>query len=75
VLLRAALASITARGQVVVFSAKESKADLEVMRDFIEQGAITPVIDRRYDLSEVPQAFADQGAGHAKGRKVISVAA
>ena len=75
VLLRAALHSFVARGQVAVFSAKESKADLEVLRDLIERGAVSPVIDRLYELSEVPQAFREQGDGHAQGRKVISIAA
>jgi NADPH:quinone reductase-like Zn-dependent oxidoreductase len=75
VLLRAALASITARGQVVVLSAKESKADLDELRDLIERGLISPVIDRTYALEQVPEAFRDQGAGHARGRKVVIVSA
>jgi NADPH:quinone reductase-like Zn-dependent oxidoreductase len=45
------------------------------MRELIEQGALAPVIDDRYDLSHVPQAFRDPGSGHARGRKVITVAA
>ena len=75
VLLRAALASMVARDQVAMHSATESKADLEILRDLIEKGAINPVIDRRYELAQVPDAFRDQGAGHARGRKVITVAA
>lgn len=75
VLLRASLASMTARGQVVVHAAKESKDDLDELRDLIERGAVTPVIDRTYTLAEVPDAFRDQGAGHSRGRKVITVAA
>jgi len=75
VLFAAMLTSVVARGQVTAFAAKESKADLEAMCELIEQGAVTPVIDDRYDLSHVPQAFRDQGSGHARGRKVITVAA
>ena len=75
VLLRAALTSIVARGQVTVHAAKESQADLEALRELIEKGAVTPVIDGRYELTEVPDAFRAQGTGHARGRKVITVAA
>ena len=75
VLLRASLASMTARGRIVVHAAKESKDDLDELRDLIERGAVTPVIDRTYTLAQVPDAFRDQGAGHARGRKVITVTA
>jgi NADPH:quinone reductase-like Zn-dependent oxidoreductase len=34
---------------------------------------VTPVIDRRYDLGEVPEALAYLGKGHAKGKVVIAV--
>lgn len=75
VLLRAALASPFAGGQVAVFAARESPADLRTLTGLIEQGAIDPVIDRRYELAQTADAFRDQGAGHARGRKVITVVA
>jgi NADPH:quinone reductase-like Zn-dependent oxidoreductase len=75
VLLRAALVSVVARGRVVVHAAHESKADLDVLRELIEASRVTPVIDGCYDLSQVPEAFRQQGLGHARGRKVISIAA
>jgi len=75
VLLRAGLTSVIARGQVKVFAAKESKADLEALTDLIEQGAINPIISRRYEFAQTPDAFRDQGAGHARGRKIITIAA
>jgi NADPH:quinone reductase-like Zn-dependent oxidoreductase len=75
VLLRAALVSIVARGRVVVHAAHESNADLDTLRELIEAGQVTPVIDGYYSLSQVPTAFREQGLGHARGRKVISIAA
>ncbi len=75
VLLRAALLSIVARGRVVVHAAHGSKADLDTLRELIEAGQVTPVIDGYYSLSQVPTAFREQGLGHARGRKVISIAA
>ena len=73
VLLRAGLTSMVARGQVAVFAAKESQADLEALRELIERGAVTPVIDGRYTLAQTPDAFREQAAGHARGRKVVTV--
>jgi NADPH:quinone reductase-like Zn-dependent oxidoreductase len=74
-LLRAALTSLWARGRVTVLAQRSSKADLDTLRELIEAGRVRPVIDRRYRLEEVDQAFRDQGAGHAQGRKIIEVAA
>ncbi|MGZ8696451.1 MAG: zinc-binding dehydrogenase [Gaiellaceae bacterium] len=34
---------------------------------------MTPVIDRRYKLSEVPEALAYLGDGHAHGKVAITV--
>ena len=74
VLLRAALIGPLSGGQVRVFAAKSSKVDLEALRDLIEAGPVKPVIDQRYPFEQTPDAFRDQGAGHAQGRKVISIA-
>lgn len=47
--------------------------DWEFMRELLEQGQIRPVIDRRYTLSEVPQALLYVGQGHARGKVVITM--
>ena len=43
------------------------------MKELSEDGKVTPVIDRTYPLSEVPDAIGYVGEGHAKGKVVISV--
>jgi NADPH:quinone reductase-like Zn-dependent oxidoreductase len=53
--------------------AKGSTEDLATLRDLIEAGKVTPVIDRRYELSEVPQAIHYLEQGHARGKVVITV--
>jgi NADPH:quinone reductase-like Zn-dependent oxidoreductase len=52
---------------------KERKEDLQVLRELIEAGKVTPVIDRTYPLSEVPEAIRYWGQGHARGKVVITV--
>jgi NADPH:quinone reductase-like Zn-dependent oxidoreductase len=47
--------------------------DLVVLREFIDAGRVTPVIDRTYLLSETPQAIDHVGGGHARGKVVITM--
>jgi NADPH:quinone reductase-like Zn-dependent oxidoreductase len=53
--------------------AKRSKEDLAILRDLMEAGKVTPVVDRRYRLSEVPEAIRYLEEGHARGKVVITV--
>ncbi len=54
-------------------SAKPNQKDLAFMKGLLEAGQVVPVIDRRYPLSEVPEALRYFGKGHAKGKVVITV--
>lgn len=49
------------------------KDDLAVLADLLEKGAITPVIDRRYALNEVPAAIDYSESGRARGKIIINV--
>jgi NADPH:quinone reductase-like Zn-dependent oxidoreductase len=55
------------------FLTKWSKQDLHIVKDLIEAGKVTPVIDRTYPLSETSQAMQYLEAGHARGKIVITV--
>jgi NADPH:quinone reductase-like Zn-dependent oxidoreductase len=57
----------------VSFIARSSKEDLTIMRELMAAGKVTPVIDRRYRLSEVPEAIRYLEEGHARGKVVITV--
>jgi NADPH:quinone reductase-like Zn-dependent oxidoreductase len=52
---------------------KPNKKDLVFMKELLEAGKVVPVIDRRYTLSEVPEALRYLGEGHAKGKVVITL--
>lgn len=45
----------------------------ELFEELLEAGKLTPVIDRCYALSEVPEAFRYYEKGHARGRVVITL--
>jgi NADPH:quinone reductase-like Zn-dependent oxidoreductase len=72
-LLKALLLSPFVSQKLVAFLSKRSKDDLVVLKELIEAGKVTPVIDRRYPLSEVPAAIRYLEEGHAQGKVVITV--
>ena len=72
--INAFVASIFIRQQGAPFVSMPKTEDLEALKELIETGKITPVIDRTYPLSETPQAMSYVGKGHARGKVVISVA-
>ena len=55
------------------FMARICKDDLTIMRKLMEAGKVTPVIDKRYRLSEVPEAIRYLAEGHARGKVVITL--
>ena len=57
----------------VVFMARRSQEDLTVVRELMQSGKVTPVIDRSYRLSEVPAAIRYLAEGHARGKVVITL--
>jgi NADPH:quinone reductase-like Zn-dependent oxidoreductase len=59
--------------KLVGILAKASKEDLVIMRDLMAAGKVAPVIDRRYRLSEVPEAIRYLEEGHARGKVVITL--
>jgi len=57
----------------VVMQKPNKKEDLVFLQELFEAGKVVPVIDRRYPLSEVPEALRHLEEGHALGKVVISV--
>jgi NADPH:quinone reductase-like Zn-dependent oxidoreductase len=47
---------------------------LIVLKELVEAGRVTPVIDRTYPLTETAAAFRYLDQGHARGKVVIVVA-
>ena len=53
-------------------SIPRKKDIMAVLKEFLEAGKLTPVIDRTYPLSEVPEAMRYLQAGHARGKIIIT---
>jgi NADPH:quinone reductase-like Zn-dependent oxidoreductase len=71
--LKALLLSRFVRQKLIFFISKRSQADLLFLKDLIEAGKVTPVIDRSYPLSDVPKAIRYLEEGHARGKVVITI--
>jgi NADPH:quinone reductase-like Zn-dependent oxidoreductase len=67
------LASRGRKPRVTFFVAKITREDLVFLKELLETGKVKPVIDRRYELSEAPEALRYFGEGHARGKVVIAV--
>jgi NADPH:quinone reductase-like Zn-dependent oxidoreductase len=68
------VASIGGKHKVVVlFIAALNNDDLTFLGELLESGKVVPAIDRRYDLSGVPEALEYMNRGHARAKVAIRV--
>ena len=72
-LLLGPLISMTGSRKMGVVMPKPNQKDYVFLIELFEAGKVIPAIDRRYPLSEVPEALRYLGDGHARGKVVISV--
>jgi NADPH:quinone reductase-like Zn-dependent oxidoreductase len=72
--LRGLLTSMTSDKRMVPFLAKPPSREHQLfIKELLEDGKVKPVIDRRYTLSEVPEALRYLAEGHARGKIVIAM--
>jgi NADPH:quinone reductase-like Zn-dependent oxidoreductase len=72
-LLRAHLLFPFVSQKLGTFISSENQKDMMILKELIESGKLTPVIDRTYPLVEVPDAIRYLEEGHARGKIVITV--
>ncbi|HEU5314259.1 MAG TPA: NAD(P)-dependent alcohol dehydrogenase [Candidatus Udaeobacter sp.] len=58
--------------QMGMMMAQPSQKDMGTLADLMQSGKVTPVIDRSYKLSEVPEAIRYLEEGHARGKVVVT---
>lgn len=73
VMIRAAGLSWLTSQTFGLMLAKRSTQDLETIAALMEAGTVTPVIDRRYTLADVPAAIRYLEEGHSRGKVVITI--
>ena len=71
--IRAQLLSLVVHQQLGTFIAKENAGDLDVLREAIDAGTLTPAVDRSYPLADTAAALRHLLDGHTRGKLVITV--
>jgi NADPH:quinone reductase-like Zn-dependent oxidoreductase len=71
--IRAMLLSRFVSQKLIAFVNSENAEDLIAIKELIEAGRVTPVIDRTFALSEAPKAIHYLQEGHARGKIVVAV--
>jgi NADPH:quinone reductase-like Zn-dependent oxidoreductase len=71
---KAFLLSLFVRRQGRPFVSTPNQDDLITLKELVEAGRVTPVIDRTYPLRETAEAFRYLDQGHAQGKVIIVVA-
>jgi NADPH:quinone reductase-like Zn-dependent oxidoreductase len=71
--IKALVLSALVSQKMASFTVKPNREDLLLLKQLIEDGSVTPVIDRTYPLAQVPEAIGYLEEGHARGKVLISV--
>jgi NADPH:quinone reductase-like Zn-dependent oxidoreductase len=72
-MLGASILSLFGNQKLAALASKVTREDLLVLKELIEAGKVTPVIDRTYPLSEAAAAIRYMAEGHARGKTVLTV--
>jgi NADPH:quinone reductase-like Zn-dependent oxidoreductase len=70
--LKALMLSPFVRQKLRFLYSEVRQEDLEFLKELLEAGKVTPVIDRTCPLSEAPEAIRHWEKGHARGKVVIT---
>ena len=65
--------SLGGKKKIISLSASSNQKVLTEIKELVELGKITPLIDRKYPLSDAASAMRYLEEGHAKGKIVITV--
>jgi len=72
-MLKTGFASMFGHRQLAPAIKFQNRADLFVLKELIDAGKITPIIDRTYPLGQTGEAIGHVGEGHARGTVVINM--
>jgi NADPH:quinone reductase-like Zn-dependent oxidoreductase len=71
--LRAVALSRFVGQRLRMLASKPRQEDLQTLRELLEAGKLTPVVDRTFPLPEAPEAIRHLLRGHVRGKVVITV--
>jgi NADPH:quinone reductase-like Zn-dependent oxidoreductase len=71
--IKVRLASLRANQKVTFFVANFNQKDFETLRELMETGKVSPVVERTYPWSETAEAMRYLGTGHARAKIVVTM--
>jgi NADPH:quinone reductase-like Zn-dependent oxidoreductase len=71
-LIGALVRSLFVSQKIAIFVARMNQTDLTTLGELMATGKVTPVIERRYRLSDARDAFRYMEEGHARGKVLIT---
>jgi NADPH:quinone reductase-like Zn-dependent oxidoreductase len=72
--LAAAMTSLFVDQELGMMVARLRQESLAALAELMEDGKVRPVLDRRYELAEVPEAIRYSDTGRARGKIIITLA-
>jgi NADPH:quinone reductase-like Zn-dependent oxidoreductase len=72
--VRAVVANAFASQRLRPLPARQNRAELLAVTALIDDGKLTPVIDRTYPLADTVEGLRHVEQGHARGKIVVTVA-
>ncbi|WP_322762894.1 NAD(P)-dependent alcohol dehydrogenase [Frankia sp. Cr2] len=73
-MLRAVVVNGFVRQRLRILPTREDRAELLALTGLIEEGTLTPVVDRTYPLADTAEGLRHVEQGHARGKVVVTVA-
>jgi len=73
-ILKAVVVNLFVSQRLRPVPAKEKREDLLALTELVEDGKLTPVVDRTYPLAETAEGLRYVEQGHARGKVVVTVA-
>ena len=59
--------------RLTMLASKEHHTHIEEVGRFVEEGRVSPIIDRTYALADVPEAMRHLEGGRARGKIAITI--
>jgi NADPH:quinone reductase-like Zn-dependent oxidoreductase len=72
-LIKVRLAMLGASQKFAFFIARFNRADMQVLKELLENGKVKPFVEKAYPMTRITDAMRHLGTGHAQGKIVVTM--